>query len=194
MKIAAQLSFFPPRSKQQKGKSFLSYVSFVFAATKHVFPLNLFFFPLYRRLFYLYCFHLCSGALYFGTRFRRYAALSDWEMEKKRKQKEVLKYFSFSLLWCVKTQARRTINLAEVFFSFSPPENQTAENGNRQITFSFPFSFFLRFPRKWTSVTISDAALILQGSSIRIGTFWSSFVDSPVQCFFTYRRSRVSSV
>lgn len=46
MKIAAQLSFFPPRSKQQKGKSFLSYVSFVFAATKHVFPLNLFFFPL----------------------------------------------------------------------------------------------------------------------------------------------------
>ena len=77
MKIAAQLSFFPPRSKQQKGKSFLSYVSFVFAATKHVFPLNLFFFPLYRRLFYLYCFHLCSGALYFGTRFRCYAALSD---------------------------------------------------------------------------------------------------------------------
>lgn len=46
MKIAAQLSFFPPRSKQQKGKSFLSYVSFVFAATKHVFPLNLFFFSL----------------------------------------------------------------------------------------------------------------------------------------------------
>ena len=45
MKIASQLSFFPPRSKQQKGKSFLSYVSFVFAATKHVFPLNLFFFP-----------------------------------------------------------------------------------------------------------------------------------------------------